>query len=59
MGDADGPRVAQRVYEELFREQGGNLDPDVVPYALDDAVRAMRKEGVPAERWALFIHLGM
>jgi hypothetical protein len=56
MSDEDGPKVARRVYERLFEK--GRLDLDDVPYALDDAVRMLRDKGVPAERWALYVHMG-
>jgi hypothetical protein len=56
MNDEDGPRLARRFYEVLFeREQ---LDLDDIPYALDAAVRSLRSAGVPARRWALFMHMG-
>ncbi|KAI0341882.1 hypothetical protein BDW22DRAFT_1331414 [Trametopsis cervina] len=58
MSDCDGPRVASHLYGQLFASQE-YLDPDVVPYALDEAVQAMRTEGVSSSRWATFIHLGM
>jgi hypothetical protein len=56
MSDEDGPKVARRVYEQLFEK--GRLDLDDVPYALDNAVRMLREAGVPAERWALYVHMG-
>lgn len=56
MGDADGPAVAKTVYSELFRD--GLVDPDVIPYALDDAVRQLRAQGLLPNRWATFIHMG-
>jgi hypothetical protein len=56
MHDEDGPKVAQALYETLFR--GETLDLDDVPYALDEAVDLLRKSGVPAQRWALFMHMG-
>jgi hypothetical protein len=56
MSDEDGPRLARRFYEVLFeREQ---LDLDDIPYALDAAVQTLRSDGVPARRWALFMHMG-
>jgi hypothetical protein len=56
MSDEDGPQLARRFYEVLFeREQ---LDLDDIPYALDAAVQALRSAGVPARRWALFMHMG-
>jgi hypothetical protein len=56
MNDADGPKVAKGFYERLLKED--QLDLDDIPYALDDAVRALREEGVPAKRWALYVHMG-
>jgi hypothetical protein len=56
MSDEDGPQLARRFYEVLFeREQ---LDLDDIPYALDAAVQGLRNAGVPARRWALFMHMG-
>jgi hypothetical protein len=56
MNDEDGPKVAQRVYERLFEQE--QLDLENIAYALDDAVRMLREAGVPASRWALFVHMG-
>jgi hypothetical protein len=56
MNDEDGPAVARRVYQTLFEKE--TLDLDDIPYALDDAVRMLREAGVPASRWALFVHMG-
>jgi hypothetical protein len=56
MGDADGPEVARAVYKTLFA--GESLQADDVPYALDAAVRMLREQGAPPERWATFVHLG-
>jgi hypothetical protein len=56
MCDEDGPKVAKGMYEWLFKKD--KLDLVDIPYALDDAVRALREEGVPAKRWALYMHMG-
>jgi hypothetical protein len=56
MHDEDGPKVARKIYEALFRCEAFDLDD--VPYALDEAVQALRKAGVPAQRWAPFMHMG-
>jgi hypothetical protein len=56
MHDEDGPKVADRLYEVLFKKD--SLDLDDIPYALDDAVQVLRRGGVPASRWALFMHMG-
>jgi hypothetical protein len=57
MRDEDGPFIAKHFYEKLF--DGDTIDVDAVPYALDDAVRALRAEKVPPARWATFIHMGV
>ncbi|PSR73512.1 hypothetical protein PHLCEN_2v10653, partial [Hermanssonia centrifuga] len=59
MNDEDGPRVAKTVYEQLFAGEDELLDPDAVPYALDDATRKLREQGLSPSRWAQYIHLGM
>jgi CHAT domain-containing protein len=59
MGDVDGPIVAKTVYEELFAGDGEMLDFDIVPYALDAAVRKLRAQGLEPSRWAPYIHIGM
>jgi hypothetical protein len=56
MHDEDGPTVAHAMYEALFRSEAFDLDD--VPYALDEAIQVLRTMGVPAERWALFMHMG-
>lgn len=57
MNDQDGPIVAEKIYSQLFKNE--ILDPDVVPYALDDAMRELREQGLRPSRWALFIHMGI
>ena len=59
MSDTDGPSVASHLYKQLFSEDREYLDPDVVPYALDEAVQRLRERDVSSTRWATFIHLGM
>ena len=60
MGDVDGPIVAKRVYEELFRDNAdSSLDPDTIPYALDEAMHDLRRKGLHASRWAPYVHLGV
>jgi hypothetical protein len=56
MNDVDGPFIAKRVYSSVFRD--GQLDLAAVPYALDDAVMALRKSGRSASRWATYVHVG-
>jgi hypothetical protein len=57
MNDIDGPFMAERIYRRIFRD--GILDLSAVPYALDDAVQALRNSGVPADRWATYVHFGV
>ena len=59
MGDVDGPKVAKRVYEELYKKDVVTIDLDVIPYALDAAVFELRATGLHPSRWASFVHIGM
>jgi CHAT domain-containing protein len=59
MGDVDGPVVAEIVYRELFAGAGNTVDFDIVPYALDTAIRKLRAQGLEPSRWAPYIHIGM
>lgn len=59
MSDVDGPHVAGHIYRRIFSEGGQTLDPDDIPYALDEAIEELRSQNVPPSRWATFIHLGM
>jgi hypothetical protein len=54
--DVDGPKVAKLFYEELFAREV--ITVDSVAYALDAAVSKLRDSGLPADRWAPFIHMG-
>jgi hypothetical protein len=56
MCDEDGPKVARHFYSSLFN--GEQVSLDVIAYALDDAVQALRNSNVPASRWACFMHIG-
>jgi hypothetical protein len=59
MGDIDGPVVAETVYKELFAGEGDILNFNIVPYALDAAVRRLRSQGLEPSRWAPYIHIGV
>jgi hypothetical protein len=59
MDDIDGPLVAKMVYQRLFAGEAVNIDPEVVPHALDDAVRALKSLGLPPSRWACYVHIGI
>jgi high-affinity nickel permease len=57
MSDEDGPMVAKCFYEALMAHE--IIDADHVAFALDTAVRKLRESGVPARRWAPFVHIGV
>jgi hypothetical protein len=57
MDDIDGPFMAERIYTRIFKD--GNLDLQSVPHAIDDAVCQLRESGVPASRWATYVHFGV
>jgi hypothetical protein len=56
MKDQDGPFITKHFYEKLFEKP--TIDADVISYALDYAVQALRMNGAPPERWATVIHMG-
>ncbi|KAF8177479.1 CHAT domain-containing protein [Mycena galopus ATCC 62051] len=66
MNDLDGPKIAEKFYEHLFK----NCDPDSNPLVLPDlsqaaralhlAVGKLREEpDLPFSRWVPFIHYGL
>jgi hypothetical protein len=57
MDDIDGPFMAERIYKRIF--QDGTFNMSTVADAVDDAVRELRESGVPASRWATYIHFGV
>jgi hypothetical protein len=60
MGDAEGPDIAEGIYSALFKDATSEyLDPEDVPYALDDAVQRLRRSGLDPSFWATYIHIGI
>jgi hypothetical protein len=61
MGDMDGPVIAESIYSSLFNTDKGPkiLDPDDIPYALDEAVQRLRNSGLDPSSWATYIHIGI
>jgi hypothetical protein len=57
MDDIDGPFMAERIYRRIF--QDGTFNMSAVPDAVDDVVRELRESGVPASRWATYVHIGV
>ncbi|KAI9509513.1 hypothetical protein F5148DRAFT_1148231 [Russula earlei] len=57
MADDDGPELVEQFYKSMF-----SSDEPGTPYhersasALRNAVRRLRKKGVPLERWVNFVH---
>lgn len=56
MNDKDGPKMTEWFYNELVKNEVVSLDD--IPYALDAAVRGLRKLERPARYWATYMHLG-
>src|SRR4051812_29939231 len=54
--DEDGPKVADEVYAELFKD--GKADYTRAPYALHYAIQKLRSDGAPFLSWMPFIHMG-
>jgi hypothetical protein len=61
MSDLDGPVIAETVYSSLFNKHKKSefLNPDDVPYALDEAVQKLRNSGLDPSFWATYIHIGV
>ncbi|KAE9392775.1 hypothetical protein BT96DRAFT_1000070 [Gymnopus androsaceus JB14] len=58
MNDEDGPRFSEGVYKYLF--QGGHQpDSTRAAQALNQTQRDLRDSGMPAERWACLMHMGV
>jgi len=58
MDDEDGPAISKEFYKHMFRKSGNKANFRDSAEALNVAIRAMRKNGVPLERWILFVHIG-
>lgn len=57
MSDLDGPEVAKEIYSKII--MNCDLDLDMIPYAIDAAVSALRERGLHASRWATYVHVGV
>ena len=58
MDDEDGPTISKEFYKHMFRKSGNKANFRDSAEALNVAIRAMRKKGVPLERWIFFVHIG-
>ena len=66
MEDADGPKIADKFYERLFKGCDPKSNPPILPdlsksaEALHYAVAELRKEpGISFKRWVPFVHYGL
>lgn len=63
MDDRLGTEVARKLYHHLFKDPSKSLNPDLVAFALDEAVQELQTPRgghyPPASTWAPFIHLGI
>ncbi|KAJ7167386.1 CHAT domain-containing protein [Mycena crocata] len=65
MMDADGPKIADVFYQQLFKDCNLAANPPVVPdvtkaaEALHFAVCKLRDEGVEFKQWVPFVHYGL
>ncbi|KAH9474316.1 hypothetical protein JR316_0012774 [Psilocybe cubensis] len=57
MHDEDGPTIAKHFYDYIF-SNGSTANFKESAQALNIAIREMRKQGVPLERWVMFVHTG-
>ena len=58
MEDRDGPTISKEFYKYMFRQPGNKADFRDSAEALNVAIRVMRKNSVPLERWIMFVHIG-
>ncbi|KAI0319017.1 CHAT domain-containing protein [Amylostereum chailletii] len=61
MADEDGPIVSKAFYKAMLNFAGGDvakLDYRNSAKALHMAVRVLRKNGVPVDRWVNYVHIG-
>ncbi|KAJ7230314.1 CHAT domain-containing protein [Mycena pura] len=58
MNDQDGPLVAKTFYAYLFKNDRQPQAAEAAQ-ALHFAVKELKKQGVPHERWIPFIHMGI
>ena len=66
MRDEDGPVVAGNFYTELFKDfkdryidsKDRSIDSSQAAYALHEALKQLRAQGVSPVRWTTFIHVG-
>lgn len=51
--------VIERVCKDIESTDASDIDPSIVPYALDNAVCSLLDSGIPLTRLIPFIHIGL
>jgi CHAT domain-containing protein len=59
ISDGAGPRVAEKVYGHLFRNESDGFDSTEAAFALNEGVQSIRKAKYPTSDWVPFIHIGI
>jgi tetratricopeptide (TPR) repeat protein len=59
IGDGAGPRVAEKVYDDLLRNAPDKFDSKEAALALNEGVQSLRKAKYPTSDWVPFIHIGI
>ncbi|XP_006460402.1 hypothetical protein AGABI2DRAFT_59682, partial [Agaricus bisporus var. bisporus H97] len=57
IADEDAPRMAEEVYKAILTKDG--MDLEKTAEGLQCAVRKMREDDLPPQRWIPFIHVGI
>jgi len=57
MPDTFGPVVAQAIYQKLLEAK--KITPDIIPRALEGAIKRFKNQNEPSYKWAPFIHIGI
>ncbi|KAF9467760.1 CHAT domain-containing protein [Collybia nuda] len=59
MADADGPMVAEVVYQHIFNSQTKTHNVMLAAEGLKIAIEKLQRQGAPFERWMPYIHVGL
>jgi CHAT domain-containing protein len=59
MADADGPKVAEVVYQKIFETQTGVPDVRLAAEGLKLATEKLRRQEAPFHQWIPYIHVGI
>jgi tetratricopeptide (TPR) repeat protein len=59
ISDGTGPRLAEKVYGHLLRNESDAFDSTEAAFALNEGVQILRKAKYPTSDWVPFIHIGV